>query len=306
MARRKRVDAIRRRRLDETAAEHLLSLADVTEGDRDTAAVPDRRLGLLFACAQPGIDRPVRAPLMLQVVLGFDAATIVSAFLVAPATMGQRLARAKARIQQAGIGFGFEVPEHSALRERLDAVLEAIYAAYAEGWSDPEGADARRHNLADEAIWVGRRDATMIDEAEALLSHASRSGGSGRFQLEAAVHSAHAVRGRTGRADWAAIEQLYDTLCTFTGSPVAGLNRAVALAQTRGAAAGLAALDSLADDARLADYQPSWAARADLLARSGDMTAALRAYHQQAIGLERDPAVRQFLQQRAAALVSPR
>lgn len=98
MARRKRVDAIRRRRLDETAAEHLLSLADVTEGDRDTAAVPDRRLGLLFACAQPGIDRPVRAPLMLQVVLGFDAATIVSAFLVAPATMVQRLARAKARI----------------------------------------------------------------------------------------------------------------------------------------------------------------------------------------------------------------
>ena len=182
---------------------------------------------------------------------------------------------------------------------------EAIYAAYAEGWSDPEGADARRHNLADEAIWVGRRDATMIDEAGALLSHASRSGGSGRFQLEAAVHSAHAVRGRTGRADWAAIEQLYDTLCTFTGSPVAGLNRAVALAQTRGAAAGLAALDSLADDARLADYQPCWAARADLLARSGDMTAALRAY-QQAIGLERDPAVRQFLQQRAAALVSPR
>ncbi len=307
--------------------------------------MPDRRLGLLFACAHPAIDRGVRAPLMLQVVLGFDAATIASAFLVAPAAMGQRLARAKAKIRQAGIAF--EVPERDALRERLDAVLEAIYAAYAEGWSDPQGADARRRNLADEAIWLGRLaasllpdegealgllalmlhaharrearrnaagdyvplggqdpalwDAPMIEEAEALLTQATRCGAGGRYQLEAAVQSAHAVRRRSGRADWAAIEQLYDALCGLTGSPVAALNRAVALAETRGPAAGLAALDALASDTRLSDYQPYWAARADLLARSGDGDAALHAYRQ-AIGLERDPAVRVFLQQRAAAL----
>ncbi len=345
VARRKLADAARQRRLDESAAEVLHWLSELAADEHKDRAVPDRRLGLLFACAHPGIDRNVRAPLMLQVVLGFDAAAIASAFLVAPATMGQRLARAKARIRQAGIGF--EVPERAALRERLGAVLDAIYAAYAEGWSDPQGADARRRNLADEAIWLGRLlasllpdeaealgllslmlhaharrearrnasggyvalgdqdpalwDAAMIDEAEALLTRANRCGDSGRYQLEAAVQSAHAVRRHSGRTDWAAIEKLYDALCGHTGSPVAALNRAVALAETRGPAAGLAALDALAGDARLADYQPYWAARAHLLARGGDIDAALHAYRQ-AIGLERDPAVRHFLQQRAAAV----
>lgn len=348
VARRKLVDAARVRRLDDEAAQQLLWLSEPAAGEDDTPTIPDRRLGLLFACAHPGIERSVRAPLMLQAVLGFDAATIASAFLVAPATMGQRLSRAKAKIRQAGIGF--EVPEGAALRERLDAVLEAIYAAYAEGWSDPQGADARRRNLADEAIWLGRLvatllpdegealgllslmlhaharrdarrdaagdyvplalqdtrrwDAAMIDEAEALLSRASRCAGGGRYQLEAAVQSAHAVRRRTGRADWLAIEQLYDALCTHTGSPVAALNRAVARAETRGPRAGLDALDEIGADPRLADYQPYWAARADLLARAGARTEALQAYRQ-AIGLERDPAVRHFLQRRAALVEGP-
>jgi RNA polymerase sigma-70 factor, ECF subfamily len=114
------------------------------------------------------------------------------------------------------------------------------------------------------------------------------------------VQSAHAVRRRTGRADWLAIERLYDALCLLTGSPVAALNRAVALAETRGPQAGLAALDELANDERLANYQPYWAARADLLARSGALETAQQAY-ERAIGLESDPAVRHFLQQRAAA-----
>jgi RNA polymerase sigma-70 factor, ECF subfamily len=344
VARRRMVDAARRRRLDEAASEQLQWLAEPWADEAEPLAVPDRRLGLLFACAHPGIDRSVRAPLMLQVVLGFDAATIASAFLVAPATMGQRLARAKAKIRQAGISF--EVPERDALAERLEAVLDAIYAAYAEGWSDPQGVDPRRRNLADEAIWLGRlvasllpdqsealgllslmlhtharRDArrspsgdfvplgeqnptrwdlAMIDEAEALLSRANQCGGGGRYQLEAAVQSAHAVRARTGKADWAAIEELYDALCVLTGSPVAALNRAVALAETRGAPAALAALDTLSGDERLASYQPYWAARADVLARCGDLQAAAQAYTR-AIGLESDPAVRQFLQQRAAA-----
>jgi len=114
------------------------------------------------------------------------------------------------------------------------------------------------------------------------------------------LQSAHAVRRRTGKADWPAIEQLYDALCTLTGSPVAALNRAVALAETRGPASGLEALDALAGDDRLANYQPYWAARADLLARSGALEAALEAYSR-AIGLESDPEVRDFLQQRAAS-----
>ncbi len=77
---------------------------------------------------------------MLQTVLGFDAAAIASAFLVSPATMGQRLVRAKSRIRQAGIPF--RIPGRAALRERLDGVLDAIYAAYAEGWTDAAGTDA--------------------------------------------------------------------------------------------------------------------------------------------------------------------
>jgi len=352
VARRRLVDAVRRRRLGEAAEQHLQWLAELGAEDDDRSVVPDRRLGLLFACAHPGIDASVRAPLMLQTVLGFDAATIASAFLVAPSTMGQRLSRAKTRIRQAGIGF--DVPEPQALGERLEAVLDAIYAAYAEGWSDPTGADARRRNLADEAIWLGRLlaallpqegealallslmlhaharrkarrgaagqyvpldgqdpsqwDAAMIDEAEALLTRANLcdEGRGGRYHLEAAVQSAHAVRryGGFASADWPAIVQLYDALCALTGSPVAGLNRAVALARVHGVAAGLAALDELAGDDRLSGYQPYWAARADLLARSGRAGEALDAY-QQAMGLERDPAVRDFLQQRAAS-VKPR
>jgi RNA polymerase sigma-70 factor (ECF subfamily) len=119
--------------------------------------------------------------------------------------------------------------------------------------------------------------------------------------LEAAVQSAHAMRRRTGAVDWLAIERLYDALCELTGSPVAALNRAVAMAQSRGTADALAALDALAGDPRLEDYQPYWAARAELLARSGATHDALQAY-QRAIGLEHEPAVRRYLQQRAARI----
>ena len=117
----------------------------------------------------------------------------------------------------------------------------------------------------------------------------------GRFQLEAAVQSAHAARRTSGRTDWAAIVQLYDALLGMTGSVVVAINRAVALAELRGPGEGLAALDGLQDDARLAQYQPYWAARAALLARAGDAAGAAEAY-QRAIGLESDPALRAFLQ----------
>jgi RNA polymerase sigma-70 factor (ECF subfamily) len=343
-ARRSLIDAARRRKTRDDAVADLLLLADEAD-DGERRAIPDDRLLLMFACAHPAIEAGVRAPLMLQTTLGFDAATIASAFLVAPSTMGQRLVRAKAKIKRAGIPF--RLPDHDDLAGRLDAVLEAIYAAYTEGWSDPLGTESRRRNLAQEGIWLGelvvnllpdepealgllalmlhaqarraaRRDAqggyvpldeqdpalwdaAQIDTAEALLRRASRMGAIGRFQLEAAVQSAHVVRRRTGRADWGAIAQLYDALAALTGSPVVAINRAVAIAETLGAAAGLAALDALAGDTRLADYQPYWAARAGLLARSGAIEAADAAYRR-AIGLEAEPAVRRFLQQRCEAL----
>ncbi|HXM83200.1 MAG TPA: DUF6596 domain-containing protein [Burkholderiales bacterium] len=344
VARRRLIDAARRRRTgDEAAADLVLMAEELEAAVIREAPIPDERLRLMFACAHPAIDPGVRAPLILQTILGFDAATIASAFLVSPATMSQRLVRAKNRIRQAGIPF--RVPERVALRERLDAVLEAIYAAFAEGWSDPAATEIRRRNLAEEGIWLGRlvasllpeepealgllalmlhaearrgarRDAQgeyvplsdqaaelwdrqLIDEAEALLFRASAMGAIGRYQLEAAVQSAHAARRLTGRTDWASIAQIYDALSALTDSPVVAINRAIAVAETHGPDAGLAALDALANDARLADYQPYWAARAGLLARTGRTDAADSAY-ERAIGLESDPAVRRFLQRRRA------
>jgi len=133
------------------------------------------------------------------------------------------------------------------------------------------------------------------------LLRASRMGAPGRYQLEAAVQSAHAVRRLTGRTDWGAIAKIYDALSVLSESPVVGINRAIAIAEAQGAKAGLAALDALAADPRLVEYQPYWAARAELLARTREYAAARDAYDR-AIGLERDSAVRTFLQQRQAAL----
>ncbi len=346
VGRRKLIDAARRRGNREAAADHLRMIAEeLDEAAQRDEEIPDERLALMFACAHPAIDRAVRAPLILQTVLGFDAASIASAFLTAPAAMSQRLVRAKAKIREAGIPF--RVPDSAELGERLEAVLDAIYAAYAEGWSDPAGTDSRRRNLADEGIWLGRllamllpeepevfgllsmmlhtearraarRDrhgdyvplaeqdpadwnTVLIDEAEALLFLAAAMGRSGRYQLEAAVQSAHAARRISGRTDWPAILSLYDALAAITFSPVVAINRAVALAEVTGAEAGLAALDDAGADARLADYQPYWAARAQLLAAIGDAAAAEQAY-QRAIGLEFDPAVRRFLLRRCASL----
>jgi RNA polymerase sigma-70 factor (ECF subfamily) len=122
----------------------------------------------------------------------------------------------------------------------------------------------------------------------------------GRFQLEAAVQSAHAMRCRGGGADWSAIVTLYDALWDMTGSPVIAINRAVALAETQGAEAGLAALATVAEKS-VSQYQPYWSARAHLLAKAGAADEARKAYDR-AIGLEIDPAMRHFLQKRRAAL----
>jgi RNA polymerase sigma-70 factor, ECF subfamily len=348
VARRWMIDAARRQRTVEHAGDDLRLISEEIEAVADSRSdIPDERLALMFACAHPSIDPGIRAPLILQTILGFDAATIASAFLVSPATMNQRMVRAKTKIRQAGVPF--RVPERADLRERLDAVLDAIYAAFAEGWTDPAGTEVRRRNLGEEGIWLGRLvvsllpdepealgllalmlhadarrgarrsaqgdyvplaeqdpalwSAQLIDEAEALLHRASGMDTIGRFQLEAAVQSAHVIRRRTGAADWAAIEQLYDALVAITASSVVAINRAIAIAETRGPAAGLAALGAFADDARLADYQPYWAARAGLLARAGEIDAADEAY-ERAIGLETDPAVRRFLRQRRVELAT--
>jgi predicted RNA polymerase sigma factor len=343
VARRKLIDRSRHQRTTELAAPDLQLLSEGLQAAGEEDVIPDQRLALLFACAHPAVDAAIRAPLMLQVVLGLDAAMIASAFLMSPSSMGQRLVRAKNKIRQAAIPF--RVPEQEELPARLDTVLDAIYAAYTEGWADPAGADTARRELAGEALFLGRIvtelmpeepealgllalmlhaearrsarrspdgdyvplatqdtsrwDLATIDEAEALLARASAHQMLGRFQLEAALQSAHVHRRLTGSANWADVLVLYDALLALSGSPVVAINRALALAEVQGAEAALAVLDGLASDARLAQYQPYWAARAEFLLRTGDRGGAHHAYDI-AIGLERDPAVRRYLQHRQA------
>ena len=337
-ARRRLVDRARHGGVEATAAATLRLVAETAEANASRKSIfPDERLKLLFVCAHPAIDEAARTPLMLQAVLGLDAARIASAFLVAPATMSQRLVRVKAKIRDAGIGF--EVPAPEELPERVQSVLDAIYAAYGTGWEDVAGADPRSRGLAGEAIWLGRlvvallpdepeaggllalmlccearrparRDASgayvplirqdvtrwsrpMIDEAERVLVSASRRRRLGRFQLEAAIQSVHAQRAVTGRTDWEAIALLYEGLVRLSPTIGALVAQAGALAEARGADAGLAALEALPRDV-ISSYQPYWALRAHLLKRRGRPDEARDAYAR-AIGLSEDRAVREFL-----------
>lgn len=152
----------------------------------------------------------------------------------------------------------------------------------------------------DKMLWDWR----MIEEAEAALHRASRAARIGRYQLEAAIQSAHVEGVRTGTISWPAVVSLYDALVQLTGSPVASINRALALAELQGPDAGLAALEAAAADRRIELYQPYWAARANLLGRTGSYDAARHAY-QLAIGLESDPAVREYLRRRCDDLPKP-
>ena len=330
-ARRRMLDGHRRRATARAAAPELLRRVTLPE---DPAELPDHRLALLLACAGPEVEPAARAPLMLQAVLGLEAARIASAFLVAPAAMGQRLVRAKKRLRENGTPFA--LPGAEVLTARLPALLDAIYAAYAAGAGDPADGGA----LAGEAAYLAqlcallapaepealglaalllhlearrpagrdaegrfvplaaqdpaRWDAVVQRAAEGLLRRAAALGRPGRYQWEAAIASAHAGRARDGRTDWAGILALYDALLAATGSPVVAVNRAVALAEVEGAAAGLAVLRAAGVDARLAEYQPYWAALGALARRAGEAPAAAAALAR-AAGLSADPAIREFL-----------
>lgn len=141
--------AARARTLRQTAEPDLL----LTLTPSDDAPIPDERLRLLFVCAHPAIDPAARAPLMLQTVLGLDAARIARAFLVEPAALSQRLVRAKARIRDTGLRFA--LPDPDDLPDRLAEVLDALYAAFTQGWDGLDTTDAP-DALTGEAIWLAR------------------------------------------------------------------------------------------------------------------------------------------------------
>src|ERR1700733_14992194 len=254
-ARRKLIDMARRQHSSDQVDEDLERIATVVGTTPADWEIPDRRLALMFACAHPAIDAGIRAPLILQVILGLDAASIASAFLMSPTAMGKRLVRAKSKIREAAIPFC--IPEREELPGRLDTVLETIYAAFSEGWSDAAGTDTARRDLTGEAFFLARLVTELLPtEPEALgllalMLHAearrrARRSDEGdyvpladqevaRWDLqmidEAAVQSAHVHRCRTGHSNWEAVLQIYDALLAVTGSPVVAINRALAVAE---------------------------------------------------------------------------
>ena len=344
-ARRKFIDQTRRARTREAGAPAVLLAAEEAEAAmREDKPFPDERLKLLFICAHPAIDQAIRTPLMLQTVLGIEAERIASAFLVAPATMAQRLVRAKRKIRDAGIAF--ETPEPHAFPARLDYVLNAIYAAYTTGWDGYEGSGAAGGGLAGEAIYLARlvsetapgaaeahgllslvlhaearRDARIVEgdyvaladqdtalwhramilDAERALARAWTIGESGRFQIEAAIQSAHAAARLHGRDTREDILVLYERLLECAPSIGAIVGYAGALAAAGRAIEGLAALDDIPEP-RVVRYQTYWAVRAHLLAKLARQDEAREAY-ERAIGLCEDAATRAFLRRRSEALV---
>ena len=336
-ARRKLIDHARRAATRTNASPTLLLAAEEAEAKAgEDKPFPDERLKLLFICAHPAIDVNIRTPLMLQTVLGIDAARIASAFLTSPNAMSARLVRAKRKIKSAGIPF--VAPAVEQLTDRIDAVLDAIYAAFGAGW-DSHGGD-----LTSEAIYLAklltelapdeaeawgllslmchaeaRRDARRVDGeyipldqqnvelwdealitlAENALSRAWALKRIGRFQLEAAIQSAHAAAGLSGRDVTSEIITLYESLLRHAPSVGAEIGYAAALANHGRAQDALAILDAIAPPL-VERHQPYWAVRARVLKLCGKNDGAAAAINR-AIGLADDSAVRAYLIQSKTA-----
>ena len=336
-AKRKLIDQSRRSKTRSDALPALTLAAEDAEAAANTEeAFPDERLKLLFICAHPAIDSSIRTPLMLQTVLGLDAAKIASAFLLSPSAMSGRLVRAKRKMKTAGIPF--ETPNVEELPDRLAAVLNAIYAAFGTGWDDHDGAEAGIHDLTREAIYLARLVTKLMpEEAEAwgllaLMLHAEARKGArrvngayvplkeqdpqrwdqslfeagekalavawrfqkvGRFQIEAAIQSAHAAGVRQKRDTSKDVAALYGQLVQISPSVGAQVGCAAALGETGQYELAIKTLNAV-QESHAERYQPYWAVRAHILKKAGAIAEAVSCY-ERAIGLCSDDAARKFL-----------
>ena len=350
-ARFKAIDVIRRRarfdRAQRDLVAHLESrVNDGPGGNEETGdeEIEDDRLRLMFTCCHPALPPEGQVALTLREVCGLTTEEIARAFLVTPATLAQRIVRAKAKIRETPIPY--EVPAPQELPDRLDAVLQVIYLVFNEGYSAAAGAEVTRAELTGEAIRLGRLltelqpepevigllalmllqesrraartsptgklillenqdrllwNREQIAEGVALVEKALRSRRFGAYTLQAAIAAVHAEAESAAATDWRQIVALYNQLARIQPSPVVHLNRAVAIAERDGPAAGLTHIDALLEHGELANYYLAHSARAELYRRLG-RTAEARASYEKALGLTRQEPERQFLQERIRRL----